>query len=211
MRSGKRESKKALLKTKILSAAREVFLSEGVEDATISEIAERAGVGVGTAYNYFGSKEDLFLLAMAQELEVATLGNTHAEDDDRDPAVVITTMIASVLKRLSVFGKGMWRITMAALFRSMKSDGRITRMILQSDRRVMDLVGERLEKMKGTGQLPATFPVTTAVELIYGSVMLNVATYIYEDEATYDDAMQRIEAGVHFIMESAAAESGASR
>jgi AcrR family transcriptional regulator len=44
----------------ILLAAVEMFLEKDFYQVTITEIAERAGVGKGTVYEYFASKEDLF-------------------------------------------------------------------------------------------------------------------------------------------------------
>jgi AcrR family transcriptional regulator len=45
---------------KILLAAVEMFLEKDFYQVTIVEIAGRAGVGKGTVYEYFKSKEDLF-------------------------------------------------------------------------------------------------------------------------------------------------------
>ncbi|MCX5999208.1 MAG: TetR/AcrR family transcriptional regulator [Chloroflexi bacterium] len=43
----------------ILEAALRVFSQKGFGEATIPDIAQEAGVAVGTIYNYFGSKRDL--------------------------------------------------------------------------------------------------------------------------------------------------------
>ena len=45
-------------RTKLLEAAREVFAERGLA-ATLDDIAERAGVGTGTAYRHFRNKHDL--------------------------------------------------------------------------------------------------------------------------------------------------------
>lgn len=44
----------------ILLAAIEMFLEKDYYQVTVVEIAERAGVGKGTVYEYYSSKEDLF-------------------------------------------------------------------------------------------------------------------------------------------------------
>lgn len=44
----------------ILQQAVEVFADEGFRHADVQVIADRAGVGKGTVYRYFGNKEDLF-------------------------------------------------------------------------------------------------------------------------------------------------------
>ncbi len=47
-------------KEQILLAAVEMFLDRDYYQVTITDIAEQAGVGKGTVYEYFSSKEDLF-------------------------------------------------------------------------------------------------------------------------------------------------------
>ena len=49
----------------ILEAAREVFAEQGI-DAPVTEIAERAGVGVGTIFRRFPAKEDLVVAVVLQ-------------------------------------------------------------------------------------------------------------------------------------------------
>ena len=47
----------------ILMAAMQVFARKGVTNSKMAEIAEAAGIGKGTIYEYFASKEDIFGLA----------------------------------------------------------------------------------------------------------------------------------------------------
>ncbi|HWB98816.1 MAG TPA: TetR/AcrR family transcriptional regulator [Bryobacteraceae bacterium] len=44
----------------ILRAAAQVFAEQGYQAATMDGIAERAGIGKGTVYEYFRNKQDLF-------------------------------------------------------------------------------------------------------------------------------------------------------
>ncbi len=53
---------------RILEAAEEVFAARGVA-APIDEVAERAGVGVGTVYRHFPNKEALFEAIVLTRLE----------------------------------------------------------------------------------------------------------------------------------------------
>ena len=41
----------------VLGAALELFVERGFHGTTVPEIAERAGVGAGTIYRHFASKE----------------------------------------------------------------------------------------------------------------------------------------------------------
>lgn len=55
-----RFSSKPTTKERILEAALEIFSQKGFHTATTDEIAERAGVGKGTLYRHFETKEKLF-------------------------------------------------------------------------------------------------------------------------------------------------------
>ena len=54
--------------TRILAAAREVFAEEGSE-ASIADVAERAGVGTATIFRRFPTKEDLLAAVVEQRVE----------------------------------------------------------------------------------------------------------------------------------------------
>ncbi len=57
---GSQKNETGAKKEQILLAAVEMFLDKDYYQVTITEIAERAGVGKGTVYEYYSSKEDLF-------------------------------------------------------------------------------------------------------------------------------------------------------
>ncbi|HWO97046.1 MAG TPA: TetR/AcrR family transcriptional regulator [Bacillus sp. (in: firmicutes)] len=64
-----------MTREKLLEAAREVFLEDGFQKATISQIIKKAKVGYGTAYVHFEGKDDILIVlmedVMAQFYEIA--------------------------------------------------------------------------------------------------------------------------------------------
>mgnify|MGYP002621108641 CR=1 FL=1 len=56
-----RENKKLQLRENILNAAAHEFAERGFIHTTVSNIMNRANLGVGTFYNYFGSKEEVLM------------------------------------------------------------------------------------------------------------------------------------------------------
>ena len=56
-------------KNVILQVAHDIFLKKGYKKTNISEIATKAKIAAGTFYNYFDSKESLFLEVYVQENE----------------------------------------------------------------------------------------------------------------------------------------------
>ncbi|HEY9234480.1 MULTISPECIES: TetR/AcrR family transcriptional regulator [Phenylobacterium] len=63
---GKRELTKVANRQAILDAAREVFGELGYETATVRDIIRRTGLAAGTFYNYFKSKDEVYV-ALASE------------------------------------------------------------------------------------------------------------------------------------------------
>lgn len=64
---GLRKRKKFQARQTILTAAAQQFESQGFANTSIADIMQAAGLGVGTFYNYFGSKEEV-LLTLAKNL-----------------------------------------------------------------------------------------------------------------------------------------------
>ena len=55
-----REKLRATVRDSLLEAAERAIVEDGVEGASLASIAKRAGVAVGTIYNYFGDRQELF-------------------------------------------------------------------------------------------------------------------------------------------------------
>ena len=89
-------------RARLIAAAHEVLRERGVE-AEIKEIAERAGVGVGTFYRNFPTKEDL-IVAIAQEMFDAIAAVTDAAQAEDDPIDALRVLIAGGLATVQRFG-----------------------------------------------------------------------------------------------------------
>ena len=67
-------------RAKILSSAEEIMSEKSMVDATISEIAARAGVADSVIYQYFKSKEDLLFSVPGERMkEVLFLLREHLQ------------------------------------------------------------------------------------------------------------------------------------
>src|SRR3954469_12563364 len=83
MRADAVRRRKALLK-----AAAEVFAEHGAEAST-AQIAARAGIGKGTVFRHFPTKEDLFAAIITEEIDgLVTVGRQQAEQADADTALL---------------------------------------------------------------------------------------------------------------------------
>lgn len=95
----------------IFTAAREVINERGFDAAKMDDIAARAGVGKGTLYNFFASKEDLFLALVLDHFErVRDMVDRESEggvDPWADMESAWRVMLLKVFPELA----GQWNLT----------------------------------------------------------------------------------------------------
>lgn len=83
---------KSDIDVRILHAARERFLKQGVDGAPLRAIAKDAGTSIGMVYYYFPTKDDLFL-AVVEEVYERVLGDFSA-------ALAIDVPVVERIRRL---------------------------------------------------------------------------------------------------------------
>src|SRR5689334_4537631 len=71
----------------ILLATRDLVFEQGLHDVAMSQVAQRAHVGMGTIYNYFPSKEDL-VFCLFSEINAAMTQRILEGYDATQPVVV---------------------------------------------------------------------------------------------------------------------------
>ena len=69
----------------LLAAAQTMFSERPVDEVTVEEIGQHAGVAVGSIYNNFGSKEGLYAAVVARALDVDRDYMDRAYTPDRKP------------------------------------------------------------------------------------------------------------------------------
>jgi Transcriptional regulator len=83
------EDKKSI----IYDCAKELFSAKGFKETNISEIAKRAGMAVGTFYNYYPSKEKLFMDIFLEENAKMKQTCFQSLDLEHPPMEVIGQML----------------------------------------------------------------------------------------------------------------------
>ncbi|MEV0463510.1 TetR/AcrR family transcriptional regulator [Nocardia tengchongensis] len=80
---------------RVLAAAQEAFAAEGIS-VPLDEIARRAGVGAGTVYRHFPTKEALFEAAILDQVEKIT-AHARALTAAEDPGAVFFEFLAMMV------------------------------------------------------------------------------------------------------------------
>jgi AcrR family transcriptional regulator len=82
-------------RARVLETAYETFAAEGLS-VPIDEIARRAGVGAGTIYRHFPTKEDLFSAVVDSRLQ-QIIAAGHALLDEPEPGEALFTFLRSMV------------------------------------------------------------------------------------------------------------------
>jgi len=130
-------------KERIATAAASLFLDGGYHSTSVREIAQRAGLSVGSVFNYFMSKEEIlfFLFSRNQERTEAVLRDQRAEferlkDEGVDPKTLLLLAYESYvrlvgeLRRYTVLGyQELKSLTVAERHRILEGEERIQHFI----------------------------------------------------------------------------------
>ena len=92
------ERRRRRSRERLLRAAAEVISDNGIDATTISDIAERADVGLGTVYYYFKSKDELALAVMEWIMDRLGARIRAVTENFEDPAQTFAFGIRTVME-----------------------------------------------------------------------------------------------------------------
>ncbi|AIQ18254.1 transcriptional regulator [Paenibacillus sp. FSL H7-0357] len=81
-------------KTEIFNNGKAIFSAKGFKQTNVSDITKAAGIAVGTFYNYFSSKEKLFLEIFLEENVKLKKSIMKSIDLNEEPLPLIKKLIA---------------------------------------------------------------------------------------------------------------------
>lgn len=91
---------KQATRRRILESARRLFTDRGFEQATTRDLAQAAGIAVGTLFNYFPTKEEVAMTLVAEALQEAQDDFAKHRRPDDSLEEQLFGLIAAGLRRL---------------------------------------------------------------------------------------------------------------
>lgn len=85
-------------KEEIRSCGKELFATKGYKDTNVADITKMAGMATGTFYNYYSSKDKLFMDIFLEENVKLKKRIMESIDMEGDPAVIIMETISKNLE-----------------------------------------------------------------------------------------------------------------
>jgi AcrR family transcriptional regulator len=160
-------------RARVIAAARDVFAERGL-DATVDDVAARAGVGKGTVYRIFHHKEDLVAAVVSDRTQWMEQRSIAALTEP-DPAAALNSLISDFFARLLAD-----RVILGVL------EPAAAHLPPGARERLMDNVGQLLEAAKPAGAVRGDVTIQDLAILMTGC-----AERLYADGITDPAAWQR--------------------
>lgn len=198
---GVRELKKEKTKKDIIISASELFYKKGFAETTLEEIAEKAFIGVGTLYNYFSGKAELFLAVMAHRISPGNIRAGYSGDVSKKKNPDLTLdFVRESARSFTGISKQLWKEVLSAAFSQGTGEDSLMSGLLILDKELIKRLEECLLEEKKCGNLPGPFNTTAAALVLYSTIFTLFLFYINDPGMSAEELMADIEAKVSFIL-----------
>lgn len=190
--TGLRERQKADRHRRILAAAMARFRRDGFHAARIEDLAMDAEVSIGTVYNYYGTKGDLLMAAVALEVEeVLAGGEAILSNPPAGVAEALLSLIGHYYDHsLYYLTKGMWRAAMALSIEAPSTpEGR---RYTELDARLAAQVTGLVSRLQARGIVEPTLDAQALGEVLFNNLNAMFIEFVKDDGMTTDALKARL-------------------
>jgi AcrR family transcriptional regulator len=197
-RHGLRDRQKQERERRILKAAERLFARKGFAGVAMEEVAGRAGLAVGTLYNYFPSKLALLLAILRRETQsLLARGQKVLDAPGRDPVAAVSAFTEIFLDDLMREERGLWREMFGA---AIAEPAVVGRRLFEADAQLVTQLAALLDRYRSSGVLEADIESTPAAIVLYGVCFTWMTAYLMNDEITAETVHDEIRRGVAIAM-----------
>jgi AcrR family transcriptional regulator len=168
--SGLRAKQKADRSRRIIEAAAALFRVQGYDATRIEDIAARAEVSEGTAYNYFQTKGDLLVAIVSREVEeVLAAGSAVIAAAPADAGEALNALCAIYFDHSLIYlSKEMWRQAMATSITA--QDTPFGRRYTELDGLLRDQVCDLLQALRAQGRVRVGVDLAAVGEMVFNNL-----------------------------------------
>jgi AcrR family transcriptional regulator len=190
--AGLREKQKADRERRILQAAVTQFRAEGYRSVRIEDLAEMAGVSVGTVYNYYQTKGDILIATVAMEVEeVLATGAEIVADPPRGVDTALLTLIWAYYDHsLEYLSKEMWRMAMALAIEAPGTPN--GRRYSDLDQRLSEQVTALLVRLQSSGEVRQDIDARAIGSVLFNNLNQMFLEFVKDDDMTLETLRTRV-------------------
>lgn len=184
--SGLRAQKKADKNRRILEAATTLFRQVGYDSARIEDIAEMAGVSVGTFYNYYKNKGDMLMATVSMEVEeVLAAGDELIGCELDNVGDALSELIGKYYDHsLTYLSKEMWRTAMSLSIGQPETP--FSKRYTALDHRLSKQVCDLFRSLQSRGIVCKDVDCDAMGELVFNNVNMMFIEFVKDEEMNID-------------------------
>ncbi len=191
--SGLRAQKKADKNRRILEAATTLFRKVGYDSARIEDIAEMAGVSVGTFYNYYKNKGDMLMATVSMEVEeVLAAGHEIIERDLDNVGHALSELIGKYYDHsLTYLSKEMWRTAMSLSIAQPETP--FSKRYTALDHRLSKQVCDLFRALQSRGIVRKDVDCEATGELVFNNVNMMFIEFVKDEDMDVAGLKEEVE------------------
>ncbi len=194
------QERKQKTKQRILATAEHLFTTQGFAKTTMNDVARDSELGVGTLYNYYPSKTDLMIAIFREKLVAEPMLELVVQLQELSLADKISRILDMALRPFLSVDRALLResVSIALGFEGNRED--VSPAHLMMDQQLFQLIAEAFNQAIQADELPATFPVETAIRNIYANVVSLVMMYLVDAATKPSDVRHQLHQQVLFVI-----------
>ncbi len=195
---GLRDRQKRERGQRIVKAAERLFARKGYVEVAMEDVAARAGLAVGTIYNYFPSKSALLLAIVRRETEsLLASGRNILEDPPRDPVAGVSAFTEIFLDDFTRDDRRLWRELFGA---AIAEPATVGRRLFEGDTQLVTQLAALLERYGCDGILASDIEPMPAATVLYGVCFTWMTAYLMNDAISAEMVRNEIRRGTAIAM-----------
>jgi len=170
-----------------------LFAKKGYVEVAMEDVAARAGLAVGTIYNYFPSKSALLLAIVRRETEsLLASGRKILEDPPRDPVAGVAAFTEIFLDDFTRDDRRLWRELFGA---AIAEPATVGRRLFEGDTQLVTQLAALLERYRCDGILASDIEPMPAATVLYGVCFTWMTAYLMNDAISAEMVRNEIRRG----------------
>jgi AcrR family transcriptional regulator len=195
---GRRKRQKQERERRILAAARRLFDRKGFGATSMEEVASRAGLAVGTLYNYFPSKDQLlFAISRSDTEQLVKIGERILADPPDDPVEAIAALTDVMVQGITTGERRLWRDLFVAAIAAPDTLGA---RLFALDMRLIAQLTTMLDRLKARRAVDASVDSSRAAGLFYGICLTWTIAFATRDDLTIETIRAEISESVRITV-----------
>ncbi len=191
---GLRDRQKIARERRIVRAATSLFVRGGYSSTAMEDVAAKAGLAVGTIYNYFSSKPDLLLAIVRRETEeMVASARSVLTSPPAKPIAAIIAMIDIWFEGFMSDDRVLWRELLAA---AIAEPARIGQRLFELDVRLVAVLAELIEKLKTRRAIASGIDAMRAATVVYAIALTWINAWMLNEAVTPAMAREEIHRGI---------------